>query len=190
MEVAKGSLICTSDRDIRDRLKGDLRSNRNNIKVINELDINGAVADIAVIDKDYFCGYEIKSDRDTLKRLPGQIQIYNYVFDKITIVVGKSKALKVSGIIPEFWGLIVARNEDNGIILTEIREPKLNKNINKHWLAKKLWRSDIVDILKGLNLYKGKSGFYKHALLEILMEKISLNELRSYIRNILTNRVY
>ena len=84
----------------------------------------------------------------------------------------------------------MARNEGNGIILTEIREPKLNKNINKHWLAKKLWRSDIIDILKGLNLYKGRSGFYKHALLEILMEKISLNELRSYIRNILTNRIY
>lgn len=47
-----------------------------------------------------------------------------------------------------------------------------------------------MDILKGLNLYKGKSGFYKHALLEILMQKISLNELRYHIRVVLTKRIY
>lgn len=76
------------------------------------------------------------------------------------------------------------------IVLQRIRSPKLNKHINKNWLSKKLWRSDIVDILRGLNLYKGKSGFYKHALLETLMEKISLDELRYYIRNVLISRVY
>jgi len=168
----------------------NLKSDENNIKIINELDLHGAVIDIAVIDKKYFCGYEIKSDKDTFKRLPTQMQIYNYVLDKITIVVGISKVFKAIEIIPNFWGITMAENRNGKIIFIEIKKPKLNTNINRQWLAKKLWRSDIVDILKGLNLYKGKSGFYKHALLEILMEKISLNELRSYIRNILTNRVY
>lgn len=180
----------TSDREIRDRLKEDLRSDKDNIKIINELDINGAIADIVVIGKKYFYGYEIKSDRDTLRRLPNQIQIYNYIFDKITIVVGISKFFKIIKIIPDFWGIIVAEDRDGEIILIKIMEPELNKNINKHWLAKKLWRSDIVDILKGLNLYKGRSGFYKHALLEILMEKILLDGLRHHIRGILIKRIY
>ena len=122
--------------------------------------------------------------------MQGQIQIYNYVFDKITIVIGKSKALKVSGLIPKFWGLIVAKNENDKIILVGIREPKLNRNRNINWLSKKLWRSDIVDILKTKNLYKGRSHYYRDDLLKILMENISLNELRYYIRNVLINRVY
>lgn len=182
--------IYTYDREIREKLLKDLRADKNNIKIINELDINGAIADLAVISKDYFCGYEIKSDRDTLKRLPGQIQIYSYVFDKITIVIGESKFFNTIEIIPNFWGVIMAESRNGKIILTEVRKPKLNTNINKNWLSKKLWRSDIVDILKELNLYKGKSGFYKDALLEILMGKISLNELRHHIRAVLTKRIY
>ena len=181
----------TCDQDIRDKLLEDLRSDKNNLKVKNELDINGAVADIAVIDKDYFSGYEIKSDRDSLKRLPKQIQIYGYVFDKITIVVDESKLRKVSKIIPTFWGIIVAsRNVFGEIILTDVRMPRLNRKINKRWLSKKLWRSDIVRILKTKNLYKGRSGCYKGELLGILLENTSLRELKHYVRAVLINRVY
>lgn len=154
------------------------------------MDLNGAVIDVAAIDKEHFCGYEIKSDKDSFKRLPGQIKIYNYVLDEITIVVGISKLSNVDKIIPNFWGIVVARKKGNKIILIGVRIPKLNKNININWLSKKLWRSDIVDILKTKNLYKGRSHHYKDDLLKILMENISLNELRYYIRDVLTKRKY
>ena len=180
----------TCDRVIRDRLLEDLRSDKNNLKVINELDINNSRADIAVIDKKYFCGYEIKSDVDSLKRLPMQIMIYNYIFDKITIVVGKSKLLKAINTIPDYWGIILAKEGNSDINLIQIRFPELNKNINKNWLSKKLWKSDIVGILKAKNLYKGKSYYCRNSLLKILMDNISLDELRFYIRGILIKRVY
>ena len=180
----------TNDREIRDKLLENLKSNKNNIKVINELDLTNARVDIATIDKNYFCGYEIKSDKDTLYRLPMQMQIYNYVFDKIIIVVGKSKLLKTIKIIPDFWGIILARKENNDIDLMQIRPPELNTNINKYWLAHKFWKIDIVNILKKLNLYKGKSRYDRGDLLEILIENISLDELRYYVRDILIKRVY
>lgn len=189
-DVTEGIKPRTNDRDIRDKLLEDLRSNKKNIKIINELDLNRAVIDIAVIDKNFFCGYEIKSDRDTLKRLPIQMQIYDFVLDKITIVVGESKFTEVNKIVPEFWGITVAVNLNNKIDLVKIRNPRLNKHINKHWLSRKLWRSDIVNILITKNLYKGRSNYYREELLGILMENISLNELRSYIRSILTKRIY
>ena len=180
----------TNDREIRDELLEDLRSNKNNIKVINELDLHGAVVDIAVINKKYFCGYEIKSDRDNLLRLPIQMQIYNYVFDKITIVVGVSKLLEANRIIPDFWGIMIAKDGDGKITLTEKRKPKLNRYINKNWLSKKLWKSDIVDILKAKDLYKGKSQYDRGDLLDFLMGIITLNELRYHIRKILIKRIY
>lgn len=180
----------TSDRGIREKLLEDLRSNKENIKVINELDLNSARIDIAIINKEFFCGYEIKSDRDTLRRLSMQIQIYGYVLDKITIVVGLSKLFKANEMIPDFWGIITARKRNGQIILKEVRKPKQNTNINKGWLSQKLWRSDIVEILKSKNLYKGKSRYYRDYLANFLMENISLDELRYYIRNILVNRIY
>jgi len=148
------------------------------------------VIDIAVIDKKYFYGYEIKSDIDTLRRLPMQMQIYGYVLDKITIVVGVSKFIKINAIVPNFWGIIVAHNVNGKIVLQRIRSPKLNKHINKNWLSKKLWKSDIVAILRIKNLYKGRSKYCKDELLGVFMENISLDELRYYIRNVLINRVY
>ena len=181
----------TCDQDIRDKLLEDLRSDINNLKVINELDLINERADIAVIDNKYFSGYEIKSDRDSLRRLPMQIQIYGYVFDKIIIVVDESKLRKVNKIIPNFWGIIVATRDVFGeIILTDVRMPRLNRKINKRWLSKKLWRSDIIRILKTKKLYKGRSGCYKDDLLGILLDNTSLRELKYYIRAVLINRVY
>jgi len=178
-----------SDKDIRKPLLKHLYSN-NNIKTIEELDVNGAIVDIATIDEDYFCGYEIKSDKDTLRRLPMQMQIYNYVFDKITIVVGKSKLLKAIYIVPDFWGIILAKKENNNINLMQIRFPELNTNININWLSKKLWKIDMVSILKKKNLYKGRSNYCRNDLLKIIVENISTRELKSYIRNVLISRVY
>lgn len=181
---------CLSDKEIRKPLLKRLYSNKNHLKIIEELDVNNAVIDIATIDENYFCGYEIKSDRDTLKRLPMQMQIYNYVFDKITIVVGKSKLLKAIYIIPDFWGVILAKEENNNINLIQIRLPEVNNNININWLSKKLWRSDMVIILKKMNLYKGRSNYCRNNLIKIIVENTSTSKLKSYIRNVLINRVY
>ena len=179
-----------SDKEIRKALLKQLYSNKNNLKIIEELDVNAAIVDIATIDEDYFCGYEIKSDRDTLQRLPTQMQIYNYVFDKITIVICPSKLLDVINVIPNFWGIIVAKIENHNIYLVQMRPPELNTNINIHWLSKKLWKSDIVNILKIKNLYRGQSYRCRDSLLKILIDNTLLNELKSHIRNVLINRFY
>lgn len=178
----------TNDREIRDKLLEILRANKGNIKIINELDLHGAVVDIAVIRKKYFCGYEIKSDKDNLSRLPIQMQIYDWMLDKITIVVGISKLPEVKRIIPDFWGIMTASNGNGKITITEKRKPKLNKYISKTWLAKKLWRSDIVNILRVKDSYKGRSGLYRHELLEFLLGIITLDELKYHIRKILIKR--
>ena len=47
----------------------------------------GAVFDIAVINCSIH-GYEIKSDLDTLMRLPQQLEFYAMTLQKLTLVVG------------------------------------------------------------------------------------------------------
>ena len=117
----------TKDYEIRQALVRDLKvayKDDPEHKIVEELGINhGSVrADIAVINGIMDC-YEIKSDRDTLQRLPEQIRAYNAVFDKITLVVGFSHVYEALEIIPDWWGVKIAKTNTTGdVIFSAIRE--------------------------------------------------------------------
>ena len=70
-------------------------------------------ADIAVING-HFIGYEIKSDNDSLRRLPEQIDVYSAVFDRASVIVGEKHACAVKSLIPGWWGLILASQGPRG----------------------------------------------------------------------------
>ena len=181
----------TCDGEIRDVLIKDLESNKNNIKIIQELGLGyyNSRIDIAVINQE-FCGYEIKSDRDTLKRLDMQIYSYNNIFDRITIVLGRNKISEAKKIIPDFWGTIIAFKKDGKLLLKKCRRAELNKNINLQGLVNLLWRIEIAQILRGEKLYKGLSGYSKYGLVEVVLEKISEDKIRSHFKKILTDRLW
>src|SRR3989338_4672282 len=73
-------------------------------------------------------GYEIKSDRDTLDRLPEQMKQYNTVFDKMTLVVGKKHLYHAVNTVPYWWGIILVKIEENKIIFQTIREDGENQD--------------------------------------------------------------
>src|SRR4051812_45593489 len=78
------------DYDIRQELRQRLRKEHEGdpeTLVIEELGLcQGQVrADIAVING-FMHGYEIKSERDTLERLPRQREVYEQCFDAVTLV--------------------------------------------------------------------------------------------------------
>ena len=87
-------VLPTNDLIIRFALKEDLRrryARNKKLRIIEELGVQHGTAriDIAVVNGTMH-GYEIKSDQDTLKRLPEQMDIFNSVFDKMTLIVGKN----------------------------------------------------------------------------------------------------
>jgi len=78
----------TNDNTIREHLKKylkELHKDDRKVRTFDELGINhgGVRADIAVVNG-VFHGYEIKSDLDTLYRLPRQAEAYSEVFDQMT----------------------------------------------------------------------------------------------------------
>ena len=87
------------DRDVRKALHHKVLKEHHgdtNTLVLDELGLRHGVArvDVAVVNG-YLHGFEIKSDSDTLDRLPSQVTIYNAVLDRATLVVGeKHIALK------------------------------------------------------------------------------------------------
>ena len=61
-------------------------------RFVEELGVAGeARIDMAVLNG-AFAGYEIKSERDTLRRLPGQVTAYSKVLDYCTLVVATRHA--------------------------------------------------------------------------------------------------
>ena len=80
------------DRDIRLHLHEyhlyEYKKEDSTAVVVDEMGLSAHAAriDIGVINGK-MVGYEIKSDRDNLDRLPRQLAIYNQIFDLVTIVL-------------------------------------------------------------------------------------------------------
>lgn len=82
-----------------------------------------AVADVAAFEVHDFWGYEIKSDHDSLRRLPGQLAAYATFFHRVTLITGDRYAAKVEALAPEWAGLVVV---DTDGLITERRTEQLN----------------------------------------------------------------
>jgi len=125
-------------------------------------------------------GYEIKSDKDTLQRLPEQMDVFNSVFDKMTLVVGKNHLYQAINIVPEWWGIIVAKINNNGsVIFNVIRDEEFNKNQNSISVAKLLWREEALRILEKNNEANGfysKSRDLIYKKLASVLDQKTLNE--------------
>ena len=147
------NILSTNDLIIRSALKEVLKKKHardKELRIIDELGVkHGSVRiDIAVING-IMHGYEIKSDRDTLARLPEQMAEFNTVFDQLTLVVGKQHLYQAIHIVPDWWGITIARiNAKGKVIFQTIREPEDNKEQDKVSMARLLWREEALRILE------------------------------------------
>jgi hypothetical protein len=182
------------DRDIREALHRKVLKEHHgdtNTLVLNELGLrHGACrVDIAVVNG-YLHGYEIKSDADTLDRLPAQVTAYGAVLDRASLVVGEKYAEKAKAFLPDWWGIRVATVGPRGAINFDTVQPiKTNPFIDPVALAELLWRPEAVEILRELGtpepmLRKPRAVLYRH-----LAEVVELKELRDLVRKTLKARV-
>src|SRR5260370_10631670 len=80
--------------------------------IFDELGIQQGLAriDLAVVNGE-LNGFELKSDRDTLARLPEQAESYGRVFDRVTLVVEERHVRGAVDLVPDWWGVRVACHE-------------------------------------------------------------------------------
>ena len=153
-------MVSTNDLLIRSALKTDLQNRHakdKKLKIIEELGVQhgSARVDIAVVNG-ILHGYEIKSDKDTLQRLPEQVSAFNSVFDKITLVVGKNHLHEAIGMVPDWWEIIIAKIDENGaVVFCSIREGEFNKGQDSVSIARLLWREEALKILEAEDQAKG-----------------------------------
>lgn len=158
--------------------------------VIDELGLKHGTsrADIAVLN-DQLSGYEIKSDSDSLSRLPSQIEAYNSVFDRITMLATERHLPRVWDLVPEWWGIVLcSRGEGGAVHFHTKRKPVLNRSADPLSIAQLLWRSEAVGLLedKGEDprtLRKPRTFLYQR-----LCEIMNPGELKSAVTSCLRKR--
>lgn len=172
---------------LQDQFSGDASTS-----IVEEMGIWASTVriDIAVING-LLHGFELKSERDTLARLPTQVNFYNQVFDKVTLVTAEKHIASAKKIIPDWWGIISAAHESDGSVsLFCTHEAKMNPNIDPLQLARLLWRAEALSLLSKYNLDRGYRSKPAETLARRLAEKIPLQELQTEIRDALKNRIW
>lgn len=190
--VNPASFVLTSDESIRTDFKAILENKYSDARIVEELGITHGVAriDIAVINNEIH-GYELKSDLDTLDRLPEQMRIYNSVLDKVTLVVGKRHLFEAINIVPEWWGVIIAKksNTEEKTTFYEMREAEENPYQNKVAIASLLWREEALSILEEIDQAKGVRSKPRNTIYERLVEVLDGRVLKERILECLFFRV-
>lgn len=160
-------------------------------RILDELGLRHGAAriDIAVING-LIHGFELKSDFDTLQRLPSQVDIYNSVLDQITLVVGHRHIEHATRLIPEWWGIqLVEPGVRGGVCFIEVRKPQ--ENICQEILAisKLLWREEALSLLEEAGQAEGVRSKPRAKIYEKLIESVEADLIRCRVRHHLRTRI-
>lgn len=179
------------DSDIRVPFiqKLNIQNKGHDYRIIPEMAVCDGLSrvDIAVANGK-LCGYEIKSDADTLDRLESQKKYYNMTFDKVYIVVGKRYEDVIQEHVPDWWGIYIAYSDrNNHVHIKERKRGRQNKNICAESLLELLWKNELEALLKNYG-HKGLSGKNRRILRAMASDSISLRDIKDYTREALKKR--
>jgi hypothetical protein len=180
------------DTDVRQAVRGylsDLHKDDETTKVVEEMGLwAGTVRiDIAVINGE-LTGFELKSDRDTLERLPAQADIYSRVFDRVTLVAGARHLDKSMALIPDWWGVVCAEWCNGRVELRPVRAETLNPSIEAYFVAELLWKEEAVSMLEEYGLAKGWRSKPIREIHMRLASELVIDDLRDGVRQALKSR--
>ena len=157
--------------------------------VVEELGLRRGQArlDVALINGSIH-GYEIKSDRDSVRRLAGQVQLYNSVVDRATLVTGPKTLRNARPMIPRWWGIILALPDSNGPILKQLRRARINPNRDLRTLVELLWLGEAVELLQQNGFHRGLHGKPCRKIWDMIVEQLDEELVAENVRDKLKAR--
>lgn len=182
----KARRIGVPDAEIRPALREHLlrrHASETDTVLIEELGLRrGQVrVDLAVVNGSLH-GFEIKSDRDSLRRLAVQVDLYSQVLDRATLVVGERFARLATSLVPAWWGVVRVSSKPSGLQFTTIRRSKLNPRRNARVLAELLWSGQALALLEERGAARGMRGKPRRVLWDRVCECVSVDEIAAAVR--------
>lgn len=180
------------DIDIRRALRQEManvHSTEPDTLIVEELGLcqGAARVDLAVVNGTVH-GYEIKSEQDTLVRLPGQIDVYGRTLEFVTIVTSSAHVGKIRQMVPRWWGIWSAVPDENGLQLKKSRKSQRNPNVDPFAVAQLLWRDEALEALTERGLIAGMRSKPREELWRKLASDVPLDELSNVVRECLKRR--
>lgn len=140
-------------------------------------------ADVAVIGT-RLDAFEIKTERDTLKRLPSQADAYGRVFDRCHAVLACRHVDRALEILPPWWGVQVI---GDGLSFSTLRRAEPNDAVDPETLVRLLWRDEVYGALCDLGEFPDpRAGRFR--LWEMLLAVLDVEGLKRVVRDALLVR--
>ena len=181
------------DQDIREFLRRDLQQRHGGdpeTKVIDELSIGGGRSriDLALVNG-VLHGFEIKSNYDTLSRLPEQAKLYGTVCDRMTLVVGERLIRSAIDHLPDWWGVTLVRADDAGQLeFCNFKFAQTNPSLDAMAVARFLHRSEAVAFVVELGSGSPSQRVSRQELCRFLAKNVKLPVLCERVRTCIRAR--
>lgn len=191
-ESVEKHLPAAGDTEIRSVLLEHLRDRHRreaDVAFLEELGLcRGQVrVDVAVVNG-LLHGYEIKSDRDSLRRLAGQAAVYGMVLDRATLVVGPKHVAEAVKAVPEWWEVKVVVPSGASLRVTQLRRGRKNLDRKVRALVELLWLEDTHALLAARGGLRGYRGRPRRELWDRVCALYKIDEIASAVREQLKAR--
>lgn len=169
------------DGEIRSPLLKRIRS-LGDSRIVEELGLlRGEIRiDVALIST-ILEGFEIKSGRDTLSRLPRQIETYGRIFDRVTLVTVARHASRARRFLPSWWGIWTIYLERGFLCFEEVRSSTPNPCIDLTALVHLLWRDEGLELLARWDPGKARARASREDICEKLLQAVPAKLLRQSV---------
>lgn len=177
--VTRGSLQAMRDTDVRQALVGAVarRVGGQPHVLVPEVDVrwNTPARLDALLVADRISGFEIKSDVDSLTRLPRQIEAYGAVVERAVLVVGDRHLAAGTAAVPAWWTIWGARLRDDEVVIREVRRGRLNPDVNPLAVTSFMSRDDLSRALRARGFTR-LSTYNVDELRQLLASNVSARE--------------
>lgn len=179
------------DSEIRQSLVEHFRARKKSQAVlISEVDVRWSVParlDLLLVS-DRIHGIEIKSDFDSLRRLPRQVAAYSAVTERCTVVVGERHTDAAREAVPDWWGVWIARAHGPSLPkVVQVRRGKANPSVDPLAVLTLLTRPQLTGALTKAG-FSGLSAASVDELRALLVGSASLASVVSTARHAMLAR--
>lgn len=144
--------------------------------------MGAAIADVVGVTDGMLCAYELKSERDTLVRLPEQIRAYSEGADLITVVCApvhrRDVLLELARARQTYVGVTVFGDVEYDVV----RYPQTSPHVTFEALLAHLWNEDLRALLEERGWAEGVRGRSRYVMTRRLRDRgLELADLRAFV---------
>ncbi|SHS18641.1 Uncharacterised protein [Mycobacteroides abscessus subsp. abscessus] len=144
--------------------------------------------DQVLITSRHIQGFEIKSDVDSLRRLPVQVRAYSPVLERAALVTTTRHLDAARALIPRWWGILIAsRGKDGSVRIAPLRTAGANQELDVFQVTTFVSRELIVKHLRAQGV-RGTSRHDVYSLRQLLVNTSTRGQVLAFARKVMMER--